>query len=87
MKAIFNGSTTTTHGNRPRKSTTWWGMVTAVGTNGDATEVKWASQKGRPLTYDEAIAGVHLAMDEAEGVYFETYGRVCDRVTFSIECR
>lgn len=39
------------------------------------------------MTYDEAIAGVHLAMDEAEGVYFETYGRVCDRVTFSIECR
>mgnify|MGYP001608124515 CR=1 FL=1 len=87
MKAIFNGHTTATFGNRPRKSTTWWGMVTAVGKTGDATEVKWNSQKGRPLTYEEAIQGVHRAMDEAEGVYLETTGRVPDRVTFSIECR
>ena len=49
--------------------------------------MKWKSQPGMPLTYDEAIAAVHRVMDEAEGVYLETYARVPDRVTFSIECR
>ncbi|WP_219097756.1 hypothetical protein [Pseudomonas sp. UMAB-40] len=87
MKAIFNGSATKTFGNRPKKSTSWWGMVTAVGKDGDAAEVKWATQPGRPLTYPEAMTAVSAAMDEAEGVYLETYDRVPDRVTFSIECR
>ena len=85
MKAVFNGSVTQTFGNRPRKATRWWGMVTAVGANGDASEVKWKSSQ--PLTYPEAMESVSAAMDEAEGTYAEAYQRVPDRVTFSIECR
>lgn len=85
MKAVFNGSATKTFGQKPKKATRWWGMVTAVGSNGDAAEVRWASTQ--PLTYPEAMQSVSLAMDEAEGSYAESYQRVPDRVTFSIECR
>jgi hypothetical protein len=85
MKAVFNGSSTSTSGKQPKKPTTWWGTVTAIGSNGDASEVKWRSD--RPLSYREAMESVGLAMDEAEGSYAETYQRTPDRVTFSIECR